>query len=149
MTKIVINTRFGGFGLSVLAQKEILELKGIKAYPYYWDSYSPFEPTEYYRANHFEGSSFITWLKYDPKKDSFTDEEPIDISEAFDFNKFDFHQGNRSDSELVQAVEKLGELADGSHAELEVVEIPDGYEYMISEYDGLESVYYGKDLYRL
>ena len=47
---------------------------------------------------------------------------------------------NRADPALVQAVEELGNKAWGRYAELKVVEIPDGTNYEIKEYDGLETV---------
>lgn len=47
---------------------------------------------------------------------------------------------NRSDPALIQAVEELGDAANGDYAELKIVEIPDGVEYTIEEYDGLEHV---------
>lgn len=69
------------------------------------------------------------------------------------FGKFDYYLGavdddnywseyniERSDPALVQTVEELGEKADGSFSELKVVEIPDGIEWYIHEYDGMEYV---------
>jgi len=47
---------------------------------------------------------------------------------------------DRSDPALIQAVEELGEDANGACAELKIVEIPDGVEYSIEEYDGLEHI---------
>ena len=44
----------------------------------------------------------------------------------------------RDDPELVQVVEELGDEANGIHAKLAVVEIPDGVEWQIEEYDGME-----------
>lgn len=50
-----------------------------------------------------------------------------------------FDDGFERDSEyLVKAVEHLGNKASGSCAELQVVDIPDGVEWQIEEYDGLE-----------
>lgn len=48
---------------------------------------------------------------------------------------------SRTDADLVAAVEELGAKASGSCANLKVVEIPDGIEYYIDEYDGIESVH--------
>jgi len=47
---------------------------------------------------------------------------------------------DRTDPLLVLAVETLGQEASGMCAKLKVVEIPDGIEFEISEYDGYESV---------
>jgi len=41
---------------------------------------------------------------------------------------------------LVAAVKELGDDADGTHADLKVVEVPDGVEWTIEEYDGSEHV---------
>lgn len=49
----------------------------------------------------------------------------------------------RNDPDLVRVVEELGDAANGSSAELEVIEIPDEYpaiQWHIEEYDGREHV---------
>ena len=46
----------------------------------------------------------------------------------------------RNDKRLIAAVEKLGDAASDELAQLKVVEIPDGIEYTIEEYDGIEWV---------
>jgi hypothetical protein len=46
----------------------------------------------------------------------------------------------RHDPILVRVVEELGATADGAFAKLKVVEIPDGIEYEIDDYDGMERV---------
>ena len=47
---------------------------------------------------------------------------------------------DRTNPKLVECVEKLGEDANGTFAELKVVEIPDDVEWTIEEHDGLEWV---------
>lgn len=47
---------------------------------------------------------------------------------------------NRNDPKLVAVVEKLGKRANGKWSELRVIEIPDGIEYDISDWDGLEMI---------
>ena len=44
----------------------------------------------------------------------------------------------RDDPVLVSVIEELGIEADGNYASLEVIDIPDGYDYVVDEYDGLE-----------
>lgn len=57
-----------------------------------------------------------------------------------------FYEVARENPNLITVVEELGDEANGDYAELVVVEIPDGYEYKIDEYDGIETAYYGRDL---
>ena len=45
---------------------------------------------------------------------------------------------SRSCPFLVKAVKKLGKKSYGPFAELEIIEIPDGVEWEIEEYDGIE-----------
>jgi hypothetical protein len=47
---------------------------------------------------------------------------------------------HRNDPILIQVVKELIEEANGSSADLEIVEIPDGCEYYIGEYDGMEHI---------
>jgi hypothetical protein len=84
--KIVINTCFGGFGLSIAAEELYLELRG-------------------------------------------------NTGETF----YDF-EVKRDDPTLVAVVEQLGSKAAGSCAELKVVEVPEGVQWHIHEYDGAEHV---------
>ena len=48
---------------------------------------------------------------------------------------------DRTDSDLIQVVEVLKDQANGRHSELAVVEIPDGIDWYIGEYDGLETIH--------
>jgi hypothetical protein len=45
---------------------------------------------------------------------------------------------SRDDPKLVECVESLGRQANGQFAKLKVVEIPDGVDWQIQEYDGSE-----------
>ena len=46
----------------------------------------------------------------------------------------------RNDSVLIEIVERLGDKANGNHAELHIVDIPDDVDWEIHEYDGNEWV---------
>ncbi len=47
----------------------------------------------------------------------------------------------RNDPRLIEIIERLGsEACSGQHAKLKIVEIPNGIEWEIDEYDGMESV---------
>ena len=52
-----------------------------------------------------------------------------------------YREANRSDPTLVAVVEEMGAAASGELAKLVVIEIPDGVEYDIDDYDGMESVH--------
>jgi hypothetical protein len=52
-----------------------------------------------------------------------------------------FRDTDRDNRLLVQTVEKLGsEKASGPHADLGIIEIPDGIDWVIDEYDGMEHI---------
>jgi hypothetical protein len=105
--KIVINSDFGGFGLSDEAMRMYSDLAGLNLV----GQKSSFGHTIFYRNGVFE------------------DEEA-------------FWEGDieRNDENLVKVVETLGGAADGKYSSLKVVEIPDGIEWQVIEYDGSEHI---------
>jgi len=54
--------------------------------------------------------------------------------------KFDCEY-NRADPNLVSAVETLKDEANGRFSKLRVIEIPDGIEWEIDDYDGVETIH--------
>lgn len=46
----------------------------------------------------------------------------------------------RNDPRLVACLEKLGSAVNGEHARLVVIDIPDGVEWEIDDYDGNEKI---------
>jgi len=61
------------------------------------------------------------------------------LNKEWDGYGYDFNL-SRHDPKLVECVEKLGASANGTYAELKVIEIPDDVDYIIEEYDGIEHV---------
>lgn len=56
--------------------------------------------------------------------------------------KSDNYLAYRSDPRLIEAIEKIGEeKASGALAKVCIVDIPDGIEWEIDEYDGIESIH--------
>jgi hypothetical protein len=47
---------------------------------------------------------------------------------------------SRDDPQLIQVIGELGDKANGSNAKLKIVEVPDGTDWEICEYDGFEHV---------
>jgi hypothetical protein len=63
-----------------------------------------------------------------------------------DNSSFDIESDNyeawRADPRLISAIEKIGVIgSSGWYTKLKIVEIPDGVDWRISEYDGMEHVY--------
>jgi len=54
----------------------------------------------------------------------------------------DSEHAYRANPELIRAIEKIGEEnAGGKYASIRIIEIPDDVEWIIEEYDGVESVH--------
>lgn len=128
--KVVINTCYGGFDLSDEGMIRYGELKGLTVYPVkesFITSYYIVSPEERVEdiGDAFYKLSVEERRAYNQKRN----EQTI---YAGDFK--------RDDPALVQAVEELGDEANGQFAILKVVEIPDDAEYTIDEYDGMEHV---------
>ena len=133
--KIVINSTYGGFGLSPKGEQRYLELKGHKAYFYKQSKYNYADHTlEFTRVDNIEDvpDIFFYCTTYDQGKT---------IS---DYPKDTFHCSHidRSDPILVQVVEELGAESFGKYARLEIVDIAKGRWFKIDEYDGLEYIQY-------
>jgi hypothetical protein len=93
--KVIINTQYGGFGLSKHA---------VKLYHQYAAAVEPAR----------ERMPTVFSLGYT--------------------------SADRADPVLVRVVEELGSEANGEHAKLKVIEIPDDVKWTIEEYDGVEWV---------
>jgi hypothetical protein len=125
--KIVINTCYGGFGLSyagvmAYAKRKNLTLYAWKNDPKNWTALLPYiegtkEPVIHYTTAPLDSNHHYTEGTY------WSDSHIL-----------------RDDPDLIAVIEELGKDANGGWAELKVVEIPDGIDYQIDEYDGLEHI---------
>ncbi len=112
--KVAINRCFGGFGLSDAAFEKLLKRKGIEFEVATNEKYSGLL-THYYRKGMVGKED--AYLSY------------------YDFTR------DRTDTDLIAVIEELGvENASDKFAEIKIVEIPDGIEWEIDEYDGVEHV---------
>ena len=99
--KIVINSCYGGFSISLAAAQHMAAAGSLLA------------QKEINSPGRFYGYGYVDG-----------------VGDGYD----------RGDPLLVAAVEALGDAANGGCAKLRVVEIPDGTDYEIDEYDGFERV---------
>lgn len=121
--KVVINKCYGGFGLSPKAVMRYAELAGITLHhdsDGFCDHYYKV-PAEQYKKLYEESQRTGD---YTAINDLYFSESSI----------------GRSDPKLIQVVEELGEESWGEYAELAVVTIPDGIQWQLEEYDGIETI---------
>jgi hypothetical protein len=112
MPRIVINVCHGGFGLSDEAFEHYLKLKGIN-----------YATTESKFSLHKGAKDF--WKNGNVGSNS---------------DYLSYYDIDRDDPALVQTVEDLGDKANGWAADLHIVDVPDGVDWYVEEYDGLEHV---------
>jgi hypothetical protein len=145
--KIVINNDFGGFSLSPLAVKCMAEMNGKECY--FFDTKLSGELDVRYTPISIEDADrCMMWVAFSVKDpvDFLLKEERGKDGTYNDFNaeykkiSLSCRPENRADPLLVQVVEELGAAANGSCASLKVVEIPDGVDWEIDEYDGSETI---------
>lgn len=121
--KIVINACHGGFDFSWAAARRMAERKGLVASAVRLYGTSPADP-ESMGMCRVVGPRLV---------DAYPDgDDAGEFKSASDFA--------RDDADLVAVVEELGEKASGPLSRLKIVEIPDGVEWTIEEYDGSEWV---------
>jgi len=133
--RVVINVKYGGYGLSHKAIMRYLELCGRECWPEHGGKFSALSGPTY-------------WLV--PPGPDRVESEPANWSEMslterqahnqkWSDQVFYDRDVARDDPYLAQVVRELGpELASGRYAELKVVEIPADVDWEIEEYDGAE-----------
>ena len=131
--KVVINKCYGGFGLSIKAEDLFAKAKGYKLYRYKQTSYEHQHGKDEYIKIDTDEIFSLTF-----KKDLGDKISTIPNKEDTWFSSYNI---NREDPDLISIVETLGKDADGNFAELGIVEIPNGTDYQIDEYDGVESIH--------
>lgn len=139
--KILINKCYGGFGISTTALLELVKLDA--------KCLEKFTPKKYYGGENEKYRGKDEWESKWEKDFS----EFKDLGDGYFSHKWhtliykdgllysvDRDNITRTDPNLIKIVEDLGEKSFGNHAKLAVVEIPDGVDYEIDEYDGIEHI---------
>lgn len=136
MKKIVINSCYGGFGLSLLGMKRLAELRGEEVYFYKKTIYKSKDgfKAKYSIVKDIDSESLYVYAVNKYLGETFN--EFPDDDNLF----FDDCEDERDDANLIKVVEELGEKANGTYASLKIVEIPDDVEWEIQEYNGSEWV---------
>jgi len=121
--RVVINNCHGGFGISPLAFEELIK-KG-------------------WTTTEFNEEGYAKDKEADIIKDSrgHINKYNKDFGYCCYFNKWDYSSPElRTNKDLIEIIEKLGEKANSSCSKLKIIEIPDNVDWRIAEYDGLEWV---------
>jgi len=133
--EVVINECFGGFSLSRKAEREYLKLKGKEAYFYeqIYDLEKSIILDKYKRVDDDSKDVFMT---HTITKDLGETTSKLPNNKSY----FYMRDIERNDPDLVKVIKKFGNEANGAHAELKIVEIPDNANWEIDEYDGSEHI---------
>lgn len=136
--KVVINTCFGGFGLSHKATMRYANLSGFTLYPFYDSFTMTCYGVQHGAWDNPDSGAPVGYSRIPLENLVIKDDGDYDFSNDADY--FSDYGMDRTDPILVRVVEELGAESWGRHAALKVVEIPDDVEYHISEYDGNEHI---------
>ena len=130
--KIAVNKCYGGFGLSTKAVMWLIEKKSSLITKTTVEKYTGGRGLEENEKLKDVGSGFeigrIEQSLYDKKHEFVWFDNARDCS-------------NRSHPDLIAVIEALGDEASGRFAEIKIVEIPDGIEWEIDDYDGVETIH--------
>jgi hypothetical protein len=132
MPKVVVNSCYGGFGISEAGMLRYAELKGITLYA----EPSQFSMMTYYTVppdQRVEPLSSEQWR-------TATTEERMANNDAYSSQTIHCSDIPRDDPALVKVVEELGAAAADQFAELRIAVVPDDVKWTIEEYDGQEWV---------
>jgi hypothetical protein len=127
--KVVVNRCFGGFGIS---NKALLEL--IKRNSQYVEKINVYS----YCKNKDEISR--DFMEFDSEYKQHRYMNMLLKNDDLYMLKDRYLENFRSDPDLIDIIEKLGEESFGKHADLEIVNVPDDIKWYIDDYDGRETI---------
>ena len=131
MKKVILNKCFGGFGVSKEAYELYAKKKGIDVFHYTQKNLK----NEIYTYATDDNRSFDFYFTKDFGDNVYISDE--------DFKKYflNLDENFREDKTLIEVVEELGEKANTFYSNLKIVEIPDDLDYVIDNYDGIETLH--------
>ncbi len=131
MKKVILNKCFGGFGLSKEAYELYAKKKGISVFHYTQENLKK----EIYTYATDDNRTFDFYFTKDFGDNVYISDE--DFKEYF----LNLDEKFREDKTLIEVVEELGEKANAFYSNLKIVEIPDDLDYVIDNYDGIETLH--------
>lgn len=126
MKKVILNKCYGEFGVSDKVYEEYAKAKGFNLFRYEKKDIDKFVITD--NKNLFLVHYSKIYLGKQCK--NIPNEAFLYLDDRY-----------REDKTLIDIVEKLGEEANGIWSKLVVVEIPDDLDYVIDNYDGIETLH--------
>lgn len=134
--KVILNKCYGGFQVSDEGYQLYAKKKGLNLYRYNIEIINGGKGI-YKKVEKVDKKNY--WKIYYFTKDM---GDNIEISDE-DYTKYSLYLNYeyREDKALIETIEELGQNASGSCGNLKVVEIPDNLNYVIDEYDGIETLH--------
>ncbi|MBP7319542.1 MAG: hypothetical protein KA953_00605 [Lachnospiraceae bacterium] len=125
--KIILNKSYGGFGASYEAYELYAKKMGIELYAYKFDF------------------GLLEWVRTTGTSEPCIIYSRVNCDKIKDLKDTLYLSGGmRTDKTFIEVVEELGDKASSSLSELKVFEIPDNSDYIVSDYDGIETLYYSE-----
>ena len=141
--KVAINTKFGGFRLSPLAVLEIAKRKGKECF-FFSHDYKTDKFTQLSLGEAMDEIMFHAFSVSNPQDYNLSTPDEDGLyhsanarSEKISISSSDY---DRSDPDLIAVIEELKDAANTEYSKLKIVEIPDGTNFVIEEYDGNEHI---------
>lgn len=124
--EVILNKCYGGFGVSDAAYRMYAAKSGLDLFAY--DVSGNRLPV---------GSSNFCVTYYTKDFGEHLDRKNEDTRGYF----FRLDDSHRTDPLLIEVVKELGDDADSAFSKLKIVDIPDGMDYVIDDYDGIETLH--------
>lgn len=129
--KVILNKCYGGFSVSPKVYELYAKAIGKKTY--------------FYNMQYSDG--IVKYIKTD-EPTFFSSCFLRDYGDVVQENEINWTKENlhidgdyREDEKLIKIIEELGEDANTQYSNLKIVEIPDGMQYVIDDYDGIETLH--------
>lgn len=143
--KIVVNKCYGGFGISLEALKELVKRNAACVESCTPKHYYGGDNDRYYRKDEWEQKWNEDFKEFEDIGDGFMADKRSQYNVYKDGLLYSLKSRSendmRTDKDLVDVVEKMGEAANGWAAKLRIVDVPDDIQWEIDDYDGIETVH--------